>query len=315
MVSAPAPARVGLIPAAVKASPLALSADLSSEAAFVAIVAACLRHAEANEPAVLSDQVEGIHQMRVAFRRLRSALKLFRTLVPRAASATLVEEIRWLNSHLGPARDWDVFAEEGLTPLLAHFPRKRGLLLFRQRVAAIRAAHHRALREALAEPRYALLRQSGADWLARQPWREGLRESWQRRLAAPLPAFATPLLERQYRRVVKQGEHFAQLSAERRHRLRIRVKELRYALDFLAGLYPAAEVRDCLGALSRLQDDLGVMNDIAVTRRLLDEAGLRTVTAARQVIEGWYGCRLDVHERGFVASWLAFMDCKRPWKD
>ena len=311
----PAPARAGLIPAAVKASPLALSAALSSEAAFVAIVTACLRHAEANEPAVLADQVEGIHQMRVAFRRLRSALKLFRTLVPRAASATLVEEIRWLNSHLGPARDWDVFAEEGLTPLLAHFPRKRGLLLFRQRVAAIRAAHHRALREALAEPRYALLRQSGADWLARQPWREGLRESWQRRLAAPLPAFATPLLERQYRRVVKQGEHFAQLSAERRHRLRIRVKELRYALDFLAGLYPAAEVRDCLGALSRLQDDLGVMNDIAVTRRLLDEAGLRTVTAARQVIEGWYGCRLDVHERGFVASWLAFMDCKRPWKD
>lgn len=80
----PAPARAGLIPAAVKASPLALSAALSSEAAFVAIVTACLRHAEANEPAVLADQVEGIHQMRVAFRRLRSALKLFRALVPRA---------------------------------------------------------------------------------------------------------------------------------------------------------------------------------------------------------------------------------------
>ena len=64
----------------------------------------------------------------------------------------------------------------------------------------------------------------------------------------------------------------------------------------------------------KLQDGLGVMNDISVARRLLDEAGLRSVSAARQVIEGWYGCRLDVHERQFAEIWQQFLACERPWK-
>ena len=134
-------------------------------------------------------------------------------------------------------------------------------------------------------------------------------------MAEPVLDFATPLLERDHRRVVKRGEAFAELSAEERHALRIRIKELRYALDFFASLYPAPAVKIALNALSSLQDCLGVMNDIAVARRLLDEAGLKPLSVARQVIEGWYGCRLEVHERQFTEVWQRYQDCERPWKD
>ena len=127
--------------------------------------------------------------------------------------------------------------------------------------------------------------------------------------------FATSLLGRDHRRIEKRGEAFVELSAVERHRLRIRIEELRYALDFFASLYPAPTVKIYLSALARLQDSLGVMNDIAVARRLLDEARLRAVSAARQVIEGWYGCRLDVQERAFPELWQAFTACQRPWKD
>ena len=65
----------------VKASPVRLAPDASSEEAFIAIISSCLRHAEANRPAVQQGQIEGVHQMRVAFRRLRSGLKLFRPLI------------------------------------------------------------------------------------------------------------------------------------------------------------------------------------------------------------------------------------------
>jgi CHAD domain-containing protein len=299
----------------VKASPLPLDAGTTSEEAFVAIIGACLRHAEANRPAVLDGQIEGIHQMRVAFRRLRSGLKIFRPLVPREASTTLVEDIRWLNGFLGPARDWDVFLEEGMPPMFGHFPRKRGLILFRVKAEAIRQIHHRTLREALAEPPYPLLLQRFADWLNHRAWQDSSSDKQRERLAEPVQEFATPLLERDHRRVVEQGESFAALSAEERHALRIRIKELRYAQDFFASLYRAVPVKAYLGAVAKLQDCLGVMNDIAVTRRLLDEAGLKTVSAARQVIEGWYGCRLDVHERLFAEIWQRFMECERPWKD
>ena len=299
----------------VKASPVALTADVSSEDAFVAIIGACLRHAEANRPAVLDGQMEGVHQMRVAFRRLRSGLKIFRPLIPREASAALVEDIRWLNGFLGPARDWDVFLEEGMAPMLAHFPRKRGLSLFRAKAENLRQTHYRTLREALADPRYQHLTHGLTAWLDDRAWREGLNDEQWERLAKPAMDFATSLLGRDQRRVARRGETFAELSTAERHALRIRIKELRYALDFFASLYPAPTVKTCLNALGRLQDSLGIMNDIAVARRLLDEAKLRAVSAARQVVEGWYGCRLDVQERAFPELWKAFTTCERPWKD
>jgi CHAD domain-containing protein len=298
----------------VKASPLHLSPDTTGEDAFIAIIGGCLRHAEANRPAVLDGQIEGIHQMRVAFRRLRSGLKIFRPLIPREASAGLVEDLRWLNGFLGPARDWDVFLDEGLPPVFGHFPRKRGLLLFRGKAEAIRQTHHRTLREALGEPRYPAMMQQFAAWLEYRTWRDGLGDERRGRLAEPVLEFATPLLERDHRGVVKQGETFAGLTARERHALRIRIKELRYAQDFFASLYPTSTVKIYLGALARLQDGLGVMNDITVARRLLDEARLTSVSAARQVIEGWYGCRLDVHERLFAEMWQRFVECQRPWK-
>ena len=300
---------------AVKASPLALAASIRSEDAFIAIIGACLRHAEANQPAVLAGHLEGIHQMRVAFRRLRSGLKLFRPLVPGVASAMWVADIRWLNGFLGPARDWDVFLEEGMPPLFTHFPRKRSLSLFRVKAQRIRETHHHTLREALSDPRYLQLTQGLAGWLDAHAWRDVLNDEQRERLAQPALDFATPLLSRDHRRVEKQGGIFAELSVEERHALRIRIKALRYAQDFFASLYPALTVKVYLSALARLQDSLGVMNDIAVARRLLDEARLGAASVARQVIEGWYGCRLDLQEHAFADLWRDFTACEHPWKD
>lgn len=303
------------IPHPVKASPVQLTAAACSEDAFIAIISACLKHAEANHPAVLDAQVEGVHQMRVAFRRLRSGLKTFRPLIPREASTVLVEDIRWLNGYLGPARDWDVFLEEGMAPMLAHFPRKRGLLLFRNKAAAIRQSHYQTLREALEQSHYSLLLQRLTDWLDHRTWHSSLSDKQRMRLEEPVLNFSTPLLERNHQRVTRRGEMFAKLPAEERHILRIRIKELRYALDFFSSLYPALAVKAYLGAMSHLQDCLGIINDIMVARRLLDEAKLTTASAARQVIEGWYGCRLDVHEHQFAEVWQQYQQCKCPWKD
>jgi len=299
----------------VKSSPLRLTADATSEEAFVAIINACLNHAEANRPAVLDGQIEGVHQMRVAFRRLRSGLKMFRTLVPRAASAALVENLRWLNGFLGPARDWDVFLAEGLPPIIAHFPHKRSLRLFQAKAEALRQAHHRTLREALHEPRYPQLTQTIAEWLARRAWRQTASDKRLKRLDRPVLEHATPLLDHNARRVTKQGKKFAKLSGDERHALRIRIKGLRYALDFFANLYPEAPVKIYLQALAALQDGLGVMNDITVARRLLDEARLSAAAPARLLVEGWYGCRLDVQEHAFAELWRRFLESEQPWAD
>jgi len=296
-----------------KASAIRLPEGASGEEAFSTLFGACLEHLQANGAAARAGQIEGVHQMRVALRRLRSCLKLFRPLIPKEASAAWVAELRWLNSLLGPVRDWDVFIVEGLMPIAARFPKKRGLRALQDKARALRQGHYQTLYYGLDESRYHQLILSLGGWLEGRGWRESLAEAQREALARPVVEFATAVLQRHHRRVVNRGRQFAQLSGEQRHALRIRIKRLRYAVEFFASLYhgTAAYGRAAAG----LQDALGVLNDAVVMERLLEEAGLNRTTPTRHLITGWYAGKLDSYERYFAAqAWERFRACKRPWK-
>src|SRR5205823_7624536 len=102
---------------AVHASPVALEDSMSVEAALHRIGRGCISHLLRNEPAALSGQAEGVHQMRVAARRLRAALSSLKSMIPAEHYHWTLEELRWLAGMLGPARNWDVFAASLLRPM------------------------------------------------------------------------------------------------------------------------------------------------------------------------------------------------------
>ncbi len=70
-----------------------------------------------------------------------------------------------------------------------------------------------------------------------------------------------------------------------------------------------------LRSLGEVQDDLGLLNDLVVAERLLDEAELSRSGATRALIDGWYAARLAVQEEHAVAAWNAFASAPRPWKN
>jgi inorganic triphosphatase YgiF len=94
---------------AVKAQPVQLSRRDSVEDAFCSIARNCLDRVHANERGVVSGHDPStVRQMRVGLRRLRSALDLFAKMIP--GYPGLDEELRWIASELGAARDWEVLA-------------------------------------------------------------------------------------------------------------------------------------------------------------------------------------------------------------
>ena len=110
-------------PAATKAERIELAKNASVDDAVAVVFAACLRHWTANEAAALSGlDPEGVHEMRVALRRIRAALSDFREIIPVAQVAWLKRETKWLLTSLGTARDWDVFLSELLAPVEAGRP-------------------------------------------------------------------------------------------------------------------------------------------------------------------------------------------------
>jgi inorganic triphosphatase YgiF len=92
-----------------KAEPVVLSAEMNVAESFAAIVQSCLRHFRLNEALVAHGRDgKALHQMRVAMRRLRSALALFKPAFAGEEQERLAAELRWFTVELGRARDLDV---------------------------------------------------------------------------------------------------------------------------------------------------------------------------------------------------------------
>jgi inorganic triphosphatase YgiF len=232
----------------VSAIRLQLDAGMPVCAAFAGIARACLTQFQANLPGLLTaEDPEYLHQARVSVRRLRSALGLFR----KACSSPAAEagRIANLGRALGAARDWDVFVLETLPPLLESLPAAQRTLLVRRAHAARRKAREGAL-HLLAQP------QAAADLLAMHHWLNHLEAAQSR---PTLVRFAQKKLAGLHAAVLAGAEGFAQQPPEQRHMLRIRVKRLRYAVDYLGSLFGGH--KKFAAGFATLQDELGALND------------------------------------------------------
>jgi inorganic triphosphatase YgiF len=235
--------------------------------AFSAIFAAALTQAGANARGVArGGDPEYLHQMRVGLRRLRSALIAWRDLVPKKTAKPIVQRLRRLMPSLGAARDWDVFCE-GLVRLGMQEPDRAPVMApLLARARARRGAARRRARLAAASPKLQAFLLRALRWVDGRPWKENAA-----RAEGSLGAFAGAALERLHRKALEEADGIDWNDAERRHRLRIRMKRLRYACDFFAASFADAAVRPYIRRLAALQDILGDLNDIAVARRLLGE--------------------------------------------
>jgi triphosphatase len=244
--------REGRLGGAAKAEPVALDPAAGEAAAFRAVVHACLRHFRRNEIALLAaPDPEALHQARVALRRLRSALSLFRPTVRGKDYQHLREELRWFAGQFGEARNLDVLLAGHSLP--DHATLRRAL-------AAERDKAYARVMAALAGARGRALMLRLALWLELGRWR------LKPRAGRPVHDLARSQLDRQWRKVRRRGAGLAALDADAEHQLRIDIKKLRYAAEFLAPLYPDGRGRRFIAALRSLQEQLGVANDARVAR-------------------------------------------------
>lgn len=289
---------------------LVLEEGCSAGAAFVATLRNCLHQLRANERAALGGctDPEVVHQLRVAVRRLRAALSLFRPIVAEEPLAFLTLELDWLQEQLGPARDWDVFALETLAPLGHRLAAENGLKRLNDRVAQRRQESHAAALLALRDRRYTELLLKLELWLEEGGWRLPAAEG---AAAAPAdrPAYdlARAQLAKRTRQVLKRGRKRDEENEESLHELRIAGKKLRYAVEFFRDLLPKGQVKTALESLKELQDCLGSLNDAAVSRRLLAEAGeggRRPLDArAEGLVLGWQAARVERDLRYLRRAW------------
>ena len=301
-----------------RASPPALDAGMSVGDAFAAIAWSTLAHLQANEQGVLEgEDAEFLHQMRVALRRLRSALSAFSAALPDAARAPVAAELKWLGGALAPARDWDVFVTETLPPLNRAFENRPALPTLAAEAVRLRSIAQRDMRRAVRSRRYQKVLITLASWLTGRGWLEHADASARAMLDSPVRGYAQSELEARYERVRKRGRRIGELSAPELHELRIAVKKLRYSIDFFAGLFAADAVRTLRSRLSRLQDILGTINDASTMQSLLAQGygGGRAAAATegRGILLGWSAGRAEALRTDLDRAWKAFRRSRTFW--
>jgi len=309
-----------------KARPVLLTPGLSAGAALRRIAAGCIAQMQANEAGMLDGRdPEYLHQFRVGLRRLRSGLDIVGLAAGKEAIAPLADELRWLGTALGPARDWDVFAAETLARLAREFNVAEDLQAFLARCALIRRAHGEAARDAVSSPRYttlllALGESFARDDLAalRRPTADDGTAPDAAAASAPVGEFAASVLDKRHRRLRKRGGGVPDAPAAERHRVRIDAKKLRYAAEFFASLYPPKRVRRYVEALEDLQDILGALNDAAVAERLLQEAAAAgpepIAPRVEGLVRGWIAATAGHELARYRRAWREFEDAKPFWR-
>lgn len=233
-----------------------LAPDTPPDRALRQIVAECHADLLKYRAIVLASRRPiGIHQTRVALRRLRAALTLFRDAVG-PIEARLVRamaaEAKWLAGECGPARDLHVF----LTETVEDVPP-----LVKRIATRLARAHLERARAALSGARY-----NAFDGQLTTFVEEALPHGKGR-----LDEFGRDLLERRHHKVDQRGRHLSTLGLKALHRLRIAIKKQRYAATFLRPAFASREAKAYIEATVRLQGALGALNDRAVAARMLDD--------------------------------------------
>ncbi len=258
---------MGDVPKRVKAEPIALRRRMTSAEAFQAIASSCLRHLMANE-AILRTEREpaAVHQMRVALRRLRAALTLFKSVVADPQLDAIKDELKWMASQLGEARDLDVYIAQTLEPAR---DRHRGDTDFEALVADYeerRSRAYEAVQATLLSPRFLHGILEVAAWIQAGAWSSLDDGAAKENRDRSILDHAKEELARRWRKIRKRGKRLAALDPEERHQLRIEIKKLRYATEFFESLFKGARKgkRASREVLEALQETLGELNDIAV---------------------------------------------------
>ena len=181
------------------------------------------------------------------------------------------DELKWLGTGLAPARNWDVFALSLLDPVSGALADPRDQARLSDAAEERRRAAHAHARATIQSQRYTATIMRLARWFEARGWRDQPVTEDSARLMARLGKVAPAILRRLHKKAEKRARHFAALAPAERHRLRIALKKLRYATEFLGSLYGARAVARYGKRLRPLQDDLGHANDVRAAQALVAE--------------------------------------------
>jgi CHAD domain-containing protein len=254
---------------------------------------------------VRTDQPDGVHQVRVACRRLRSVLAAFRPVLDRDATDPLRAELQWIGAQLAGSRDAEVSVahlrelvaaqppELVLGPVAARLQQED----LRDGLAGTEEAHR-----AVTSPRYLQALDALAELVADPPMTDRATEP-----AGPVLTAVLAHTGKRLRRTVEAAQGSDDPTAL--HEVRKAAKRLRYTAEVSEQVL-GNPVGALLTPLKQVQQVLGDRQDTFLTREVCTQVGLQAFAAGENAwtygrVHGLEQARAEQAEREFWLRWPA----------
>ncbi len=257
---------------------------------------------------------EPVHQARVACRRLRSALSLFRRAADGPELRALSASLRDLAALLGGARDWDVFLDGPAAALRRAMPQDRRVARLLDAAQRQRTLGYRAIAADLAADRWRGLGLELVLLPELRPWRAAASPERLDVLDSPAHPYVSRRLDHALAAMLHAGKRVLDLPDEQRHDLRKAGKRLRYAAEFFAPAFPAGGSRRYLRRLAALQEALGLLTDGAVAAELLARLGPAGSGFAGGAVLGWLAAEAAPAADAAELAWKRLRHAEPFWR-
>lgn len=247
---------------------VAFATDATAAQAFQAVARSALGQIAANATVLRAEpEPEAVHQLRVAARRLRSALSTFKDLVADDRLPAVKADLKWLAQSLDQARNLDVFADVVAAQAKDMAAPPQGLDTLTAALDTARREAWSAAAETASSARFRALMIDTTAWVETGDWLTAP--------ATPAKTFAREALNARLKRVLKRGKRLRHADDAARHRLRIETKKLRYATEAFESLCPKKAAARFIDRTKGIQEILGELNDLAVAGPLMASLELK----------------------------------------
>jgi CHAD domain-containing protein len=235
-------------------------------------------------------------------------------------TADMKAQFKWITQELGPARELDVFISRVVKPVAHGKPNGAGLALLARDLQQRREEAFGHACAAVESSRFRRLVLDTACWIETGDWTRNPDDLTRLLREQQIVGAAADELRRRRKKILKTGARLGELEPQRRHKMRLQAKKLRYASEFFAGAFPSKKAvrrrKGFVAALEKLQDALGDLNDIAVhaglTEQIVDTRDGSGKQREGRAKKAFAAGRLSGHEEARIVSVLK--DAERAYR-
>lgn len=258
--------------------------------------------------AIKGQDPEGVHQVRISLRRIRTALLIFKPVINTKFSQRIAKKFKKYAKLLDDARDMDVY-------ILTHFTDNTDSTV-KTSALTKRDEAYKNVKKCLKSKPFNKRIHACKKWLKTGHWQKKIIKD--KKLNHALNSFAFDTLDTLMNLIVSKGQQPEKLDDLALHKLRIDCKKLRYSTEFFISLYDKNTVNSFIEKLKRLQDSLGDIHDAFIQKqlhqKLLQQDKKIHQTTESQEILLTIERKSEIKKQQLIDELTAFCQTEYPWR-